>query len=284
MNVISISLGPIALPLLPIFLVFSVWASSFVASRIAKKTAVTNGYDIQRSQSAASDAVFHAALIGGLASRIVYVGLNVQAYSSSPILAFDIRDGGWNVLTCAAVSLAWLLFRGMKSAALRPALLGAALTAGLLAYIPILVSVIHQVSTLPSLSVIPLEKGSRPLTLRQAARGRPVVVNLWATWCGPCRQEMPALAAAQQREKAVGFLFVNQGESDYVVQKFLNAQGLPIQEVFLDLSSSLGPILGSQGLPTTVFFDAQGNQVDAHVGVLNSAALESRIRVLKHPR
>jgi thiol-disulfide isomerase/thioredoxin len=280
-NVISVSLGPIALPLLPIFLVFTVWASSFVGSRIAKKTTATSSPDLQRNRSAASDAVLHAALVGGIASRIVYVGLNLQAYTSSPILVLDIRDGGWNALTWAAVSLAWLLFKATRTVALRPALLGAGLTAGLLAYIPVLVSVINQVSTLPSLVVIPLEKGSKPITLTQATRGRPVVVNLWATWCGPCRQEMPALVAAQKREKEIGIMFVNQGESDQVVQKFLNAQGLPIQEVFLDLSSSLGPLLGSQGLPTTVFFDAQGNQVDAHVGVLNSAALESRIRVLK---
>ena len=260
---------------------FTVWASSFVASHIAKKAKASRPESTQEA-SAASEAVFHAAFVGAIASRIVYVGLNLQAYSSSPVLILDIRDGGWNAITWAAVSLAWLLFRAMKTVELRPALFGAGLTAGLLAYIPVLVSVITQTSTLPSMSVIPLEPGSNPITLVQAARGRPVVLNLWATWCGPCIHEMPTFAAAQQTEKDIAFLFVNQGESDSVVRAFLRSHGLPLQEVYLDLSSKLGPMLGSKGLPTTVFYDATGQQVDAHVGALNAAALQSRILALKH--
>jgi thiol-disulfide isomerase/thioredoxin len=123
--------------------------------------------------------------------------------------------------------------------------------------------------------------GARSVSLSEAARGRPVVVNLWASWCGPCRLEMPMLAAAQQRETAVGFLFVNQGESRLTVQTYLLQAGLPLREVLLDSGSTLGQAIGSRGVPITLFYDAQGRQVDAHFGILNAAAPQSRLHRLQ---
>ena len=92
------------------------------------------------------------------------------------------------------------------------------------------------------------------------------------------------LAAAQRRDTTVGFLFVNQGESDSAVRAYLTDQALPLHDVLLDPASKLGPAVGSRGLPTTLFYDAQGRQVDAHFGVLNAAALESRLRALRPAR
>lgn len=92
------------------------------------------------------------------------------------------------------------------------------------------------------------------------------------------------LAAAQQRDGGVGFLFVNQGESANAVRSYMREQGLPLRDVLLDPGSALGPAIGSRGLPTTLFYDAQGQQVDAHFGVLNAAALESRLRRLRAGR
>jgi thiol-disulfide isomerase/thioredoxin len=125
--------------------------------------------------------------------------------------------------------------------------------------------------------------GGRATTLDQLRDGRPMVVNLWASWCGPCRAEMPALAAAQQRETGVRFLFVNQGETAAAVQAWLQREGLALQDVWLDGASALGPAVGSQGLPTTLFLDAQGRRVDAHVGMLNEASLIVRLKALKQP-
>jgi thiol-disulfide isomerase/thioredoxin len=122
--------------------------------------------------------------------------------------------------------------------------------------------------------------GTASVTLPEAARGRPVVVNLWATWCGPCRQEMPTLAAAQQQHPSVGFLFVNQGETAATVRAYLAANGLLLQDVLLDARSALGPAVGSGGLPTTLFYDARGRLIDAHFGVLNAPALEARLQRL----
>jgi len=176
--------------------------------------------------------------------------------------------------------VAWLLFRALRVPALRWPLGGAALAGAALWLTASLATGLGQTRTMPAGALMALQ-GGQPVDLVQAARGRPVVVNLWASWCGPCRQEMPMLAAAQQREGRVGFLFVNQGESASAVQAYLTDQGLPLRGVLLDPGSRLGPAVGSRGLPTTVFYDAHGRQVDAHFGVLNAAALDSRLRALR---
>ena len=274
---LSISLGPVALPVAPVQLLLAVSGASWLASRTA-----SNGADKDRS-SAAGSAVLNAALLGLLAARLAYLGLNADLYIAAPWSAFDVRDGGWHAPTGALAGAAWLAWRGLRRPVLRRPLAVGGL-AGMVFWIAAsAANGSGQAPALPTLVFTSLDSAAS-LNLAQAARGRPVVVNLWASWCGPCRQEMPMLAAAQRRESAVGFLFVNQGESSSAVHAYLTDQGLPLREVLLDTDSKLGPAIGSRGLPTTLFYDAHGRQVDAHFGVLNAAALESRLRQLRATR
>jgi len=274
---LSISLGPVALPVAPLLLLLAVWGASWLASRMA-----SGGADKEHS-TAAGNAVLNAALIGLLAARLAHLALHADLYIASPWSALDVRDGGWHGPTGVVAGAAWLAWRGRSLPALRQPLAVSG-AAGLVLWIATsLATSLGQAQEMPA-PVLTELNGGAPLTLSQAARGRPVVVNLWASWCGPCRQEMPLLAAAQQRESAVGFLFVNQGESDSAVRSYLSAQGLPLREVLLDAGSKLGPAVGSRGLPTTLFYDARGRLVDAHFGVLNPAALESRLRPLRAAR
>ena len=180
-----------------------------------------------------------------------------------------VRRQGW-----------WLAWRGSVTPWLRRPLAVSGTAGVAFWWLATLASGLAGTHSLPPVQLVRIED-ARVLSLTEAARGRPVVVNLWASWCGPCRAEMPTLAAAQQREPTVAFLFVNQGESPATVQSFLQQQSFTLREVLLDSGSSLGQAIASRGLPITLFFDAKGRQVDAHFGILNPAALESRLRQLR---
>ena len=271
---LSLSLGPVALPLAPVLLLIAVWAASWLATRQARK-----GADKALGELAGRT-VIHAALLGLLVARLAYLALHRDAYLASPLAAFDLRDGGWYAPAGLIAGLAWLAWRSGRWPLLRRPWMVSSVAGVALWWLASAASGLMGSQALPSVQLTELD-GARSVSLSEAARGRPVVVNLWASWCGPCRVEMPVLAAAQQRETAVGFLFVNQGESPATVQTYLRQEGLPLREVLLDSRSTLGQAIGSRGVPITLFYDAQGRQVDAHFGILNAAALQSRLRQLR---
>jgi thiol-disulfide isomerase/thioredoxin len=268
--VLAISIGPLALPVAPVLLLVAVGAASWLASRLA----------VPGRAHDAGNAVFHATLLGLLVSRLAHLGMHAAVYADTPWAMLDLRDGGWHGPSGLLAGTAWLAWRAWRLAELRRPLAMGLLagtvlwTAGMAATRP------RSEATWPALPLTDLAKG-QPTTVAQAARGRPAVVNLWASWCGPCRAEMPALAAAQRRDARVAFLFVNQGESAQTVRDFLARERLDLEQVLLDRNSAIGPAVGSRGLPTTLFYDAQGRLVDAHLGVLNAAAIESRLRRLR---
>ena len=119
--------------------------------------------------------------------------------------------------------------------------------------------------------------------LAKLADGKPMIVNLWASWCPPCRREMPLLAAAQQRETGVSFVFANQGESAATVQRYLSASQLHLDNVMLDRDARLGFVAGSMALPITLFYDANGQLIGSRRGELSAAALATQLKQLRAP-
>ena len=134
----------------------------------------------------------------------------------------------------------------------------------------------------PTLSEMPVTLLSGESTnLAALADGKPLVVNLWASWCPPCLREMPMLAAAQQRETGVSFVFANQGENRTTVQHYLSASQINLANVLLDRDTTLGFVAGSGMLPITLFYDASGQLVATHLGARSAASLAKKLKPLR---
>jgi thiol-disulfide isomerase/thioredoxin len=269
---LTLQIGPLAFPTGPLLWLLALFLGHALATAWARRRGGP------AAAEAASQAVWRAALAGFAVSRLLFVLPAWEDYAAAPWRALDIRDGGWapayGALAAAAV-LAW------QAARQRPlwAPLGAGGALVLLVWgLGSTALGLHERLPVPDVPVVDLQgRASRLPTL---AAGQPTVVNLWASWCGPCRAEMPVLAAAQARHPGVRFLFVNQGEDAATVQRFLGSLPFALQGVWLDRAARSGPAAGSTGLPTTLFFDAQGQLAYRHFGVLNAETLAVRLRPL----
>ena len=115
----------------------------------------------------------------------------------------------------------------------------------------------------------------------QALEGQPVVVNVWATWCGPCRREMPLLEQAQNQYPDVAFVMVNQGEKIDAIERYLANEQLNLKHVWQDENLLTQQALGYQALPSTYFIDAKGQLVDQSVGELKPQDLDQYIQKIR---
>ena len=107
--------------------------------------------------------------------------------------------------------------------------------------------------------------------------GQPLVVNFFASWCAPCRAEMPDLEAVhQERAGAVSFVGLNAGEVDEEAARELIEQTGVSYPIGLEADAFIDEVNGL-GMPTTAFFDSNGRLVDTHTGLLTADALRELI-------
>ena len=93
-------------------------------------------------------------------------------------------------------------------------------------------------------------------------RGKPLLVNLWATWCAPCVVEMPALDALAEREDRVQLLAISMDpDGRDKVTAFFEERNFGALEPYLDNELKLMPELGVSTLPTTILYDADGREL-----------------------
>lgn len=259
---LSVGVGPLSLSVGQLLLILA-----FIVALIAGAVA---GRKRDLPISGALADIFLAAFVG---ARIGFVVRYFEHYQDDWLGIIDIRDGGFDLVSGLVVALlftAYLLWR--RTNIRRP--LGIAVTAGLMTWgftTGVIALIEGQTQGFPEVALTDLNE--QPVSLDSLSRGQPTVVNLWATWCGPCVREMPVLEEAQVRYPRVNFVFANQGEHPETINRFLNEQNLQLEHVFSDRRRGLGRATGSHGLPTTLFYNAQGKLVDSHMGELSSASL-----------
>ena len=115
--------------------------------------------------------------------------------------------------------------------------------------------------------------GKRALDAQlRTLRGHPVVVNLWASWCGPCRHELPFFQRqAVKRGARVAFLGVNSNDNRGEARKLSARYPMPYPSIE-DRRFAVAGEYGARGMPVTAFYDARGKRVLVHQGGYTSEA------------
>ena len=134
-----------------------------------------------------------------------------------------------------------------------------------------------------TLSVLSTNSGSTsPITMHLARlKGKPIVLNFWASWCDPCKHEAPLLEATWRVLQRQGVLLIGidfqEAQSD--AQTFLRTYGITYPNV-ADRSGSTALNYGIAGLPDTFFLNRQGVIVSKVVGELTEQSLQSNLRLI----
>jgi thiol-disulfide isomerase/thioredoxin len=242
---------------------------------VANKTASGTG-----AGASAERLLWRVLAVALLAARAAFVVRYRAFYMEDPVRILDLRDGGFHPVSGLVAGLALGAWFAWRERGGRKALVAGMLAAGAawLAGTGMLSLMTGPQAQLPALTFTDAQGREVPL---QSFAGRPLVVNLWASWCPPCHREMPEFARAQRAYRGVTFVFVNQGEPAAAIDSYLREQGIRLDNVLLDRTNRLGKATGSPGLPTTLFFDAGGRLVDRRLGQLSGATLAERIEGLR---
>lgn len=258
----AVTIGPLALSLERAFGVLAILAFVVISGVVAKR----------RPGLAKWDA---GALIAGLVvGRLFYVALHASTYLSRPLTLFYFWQGGFSPLGAVGgvfLFSLWHFRRSLPNMVPAMAILGGAfLVWGVPTAVTSLVQSQREPILMPSLSLPTLDGGQVEMA---DYLGTPTVINFWATWCPPCRREMPMMATLAQEAAGTHFVFVNQGEAPRAIEEYLAEETIDLPNVLLDREQSLGAYFGIRGLPTTVFFDSGGVLVDYHFGEISEARL-----------
>lgn len=109
-------------------------------------------------------------------------------------------------------------------------------------------------------------------------QGKPVVVNLWATWCAPCVAEMPTLddLASQYKGKVTILTISQDSQGKDLVDPFFKGKNFKNLQAWLDPENQFGFHYNTGMLPTTVLYDAQGKEVARVVGAMDWDSADGR--------
>ncbi|WP_027893336.1 TlpA disulfide reductase family protein [Calidithermus chliarophilus] len=288
----AVQIGPFLIATVRLVLLTGLLVASWWAARVARRA----GLDANWVTNTAGN----LAIAGLLGARLGFVLLNWDGYQANPITALYVWQPGYlpwaGVMGGMAYGL-WALSRRVRSERLayaRPLLMGFVVggawfalgygSMGLRLGDGAAVKIGDQV---PEIRLVNLE--GQPVTL-WSLRGKAVVLNFWATWCPPCRREMPLLDSVQAEFKDRGLVVVgvNLNEAPQTVAAYTRQVGVsypiwrdaPVGQSGFDRTSALYARFGGVGLPTTLFITPDGTLRGRLIGELNRGALLSNVRAV----
>lgn len=268
----AIHLGPIMLPWGIVIPLFSLIIAVFIAGLFKQK------YHVQAEQwNQFKDSIWTAILIALLFARIGFVLLNLDSYLQHPVDILKIQDKGFQFYIGVIAGSLWIIW---KTKSLSKKILTLCFAIFIFANamgLSIFRHVQQQYQQFPQVQLNNLNQQSVKLT---QFVGKPTVINLWASWCPPCHREMPVLNQAQTEYKDVQFIFINQGEDISTIHQYMLNNQLHLQHVLLDPEGLTAQSTGMYGLPSTLFFDASGKLIDTHMGEINHAVLDQKVKKL----
>ena len=131
---------------------------------------------------------------------------------------------------------------------------------------PTSLSLLQEPRALPDISFS--DGDGRPVKLSNF-RGKVVLLNVWATWCPPCRAEMPTLDRLQAKLGGSGFevvaLSIDQGGS-FVVREFYDEVGIKALRIYIDHNAEASTAIGVNGIPATLLIDRTGRELGRKIG------------------
>ncbi|MBD8622207.1 TlpA disulfide reductase family protein [Pseudomonas sp. CFBP 13727] len=261
---LSLAVGPFALSLHHLLILLALGLASLVGWQLARKGFGSNPEAL----------IFRLFLLCLVVARGAFVLRYWAQYRQDLWQIPDIRDGGFLLWPGLLVSALVALVCAWRRPSMRRTL-GWSLASGLLFWTLASVgSHGYQQARHSQLPEVTLHTATgQPVALR-SYDGKPMVINLWASWCPPCRREMPVLLEMQKLHPEVRFLFVNHGETAQIVASFAGTTGLDLTQVLFDSQGELGRALGSVALPTTLFYSSEGKLLGSHLGELSKASLQ----------
>lgn len=207
-----------------------------------------------------------------IAARVGFVATQFDSFRAAPLDALKLWQGGF-APQVGLFGLGLALFAALlrHPRAVTPLLLAAAFAGSGVA----IARVALPDETRGRLPAIHLaELSGRPFPLAETT-GQPLVINLWASWCPPCRRELPMMMEVAAETEGAQILFANQREGTEVIETYLAGQSLGTTGMLRDPEGALMEAFGMLGLPTTLFFDAEGKLQAAHTGEISRAQLRA---------
>jgi thiol-disulfide isomerase/thioredoxin len=237
--------------------------------------AIFSGYLVDNRSKDIEPVIFTSTIIGLIVARASFVLHYLPSYGGSFLKMVDFRDVGFDTYPGVVTGLAVVAYVLMRRRNIRRPLL-IATAAGLATWGATSVAATHlnPSAAVPAVSLVNEARSVRALDPRN---GKPLVINLWATWCAPCRTEMPVLASAQAKYPGLNLVFVNQGEQRDTVDIFMEALNLHIANSLFDPELSVAKATDTTAYPTTLFYDASGRMLERHVGLFSQATFEATV-------